>query len=203
MRGGWCAIGGIGYRRNLAAANTGAVAGIEGKLAMTTRIAFTALIAAVAVAICTPVRAEGNASGSHRPATFKAGIFQKGSKQSSGWTKPHGIGGAGRDSVKTVNAIGLVVPGIGARGLHHPDALGHQDTGLAGHGIQGNWALGGRVEANLHAPSNAPNKPWSPPASTAGVNGTTVSHIASGPANVGGTAHNVSGINGTTMRRKF
>ena len=79
----------------------------------------------------------------------------------------------------------------------------HQNTIITGRGIQDNWGLGSRVEGNFHAPTNPPNKLWSAPASTAGVNGTTISHIASGPANVGGTAHNVSGINGTTMRPKF
>ena len=175
---------------------------------MKTRIALTALNLAFAVAICstlagTSVRAEGNSPGSHRPTIFKAALFQKAAKQSSAWTKPHDMFGAGRGSVKTVNAIGLAVPGIGEKNIEHPDAISHQNTIITGRGIQDNWGLGSRVEGNFHAPSNPPNKPWSPAASTGAVNGTTISHIASGPANVGGTAHNVSGINGTTMRPKF
>jgi hypothetical protein len=167
-----------------------------------TRSVLTALIgvAICPMLVCSPVGAEGSPSGSHRAATFKTGPYEKGSRQSSTWIRPLG---AGAGSNKSVNAIGLAVPSIGAQGFHHLDAFGHQDTGFAGRGIQGNWTLGSKVEGNFHTPFNASNKPWSPPASPAGVNGTTIGHIASGPANVGGTAHNVSGINGTTMRRKF
>jgi hypothetical protein len=175
---------------------------------MKTRIALTALNLAFLVAICcmlagTSVRAEGNSRGSHRPTIFKAALFQKGAKQSSAWTKPHDMLGAGRGSVKAVNAIGLAVPGIEVKKFEHPNATSHQNTIMTGRGIQDNGALGSRMEGNFHAPSNPPNKLGSAPASTAGVNGTTISHIASGPAHVGGAAHNISGINGTTVRPKF
>jgi hypothetical protein len=95
----------------------------------------------------------------------------------------------GREGALARNAVGLVVPGGGG-------------AGAGGAGPHGVGAIGtGGVVAVAH-PTTLPNVVTAPTVHAAGINGTTIGHLASGPGIIGGPAKNVSSINGTTVRPK-
>jgi hypothetical protein len=95
------------------------------------------------------------------------------------------------------NAVGLVLPGSGAGGAspHVPVAPPH--AGPSGTGPIGTAVVGGG-----HLPPTPSSAPTPPTTHTAGINGTTMGHIASGPGVIGGPAKDRSGINGTMVRPK-
>jgi hypothetical protein len=95
----------------------------------------------------------------------------------------------GREGALARNAVGLVVPG-------------GSGAGAGGAGQHGVGAIGtGGVVAGGH-PMTVPNVVTAPTVHAAGINGTTIGHLASGPGIIGGPAKNVSSINGTTVRPK-
>jgi hypothetical protein len=103
----------------------------------------------------------------------------------------------GREGPIARNAVGLVLPGSGAGGAgsHVPVLPPH--AGPIGTGPIGTAVVGGG-----HLPPTPPGAPTAPTMHTAGINGTTMGHIASGPGIIGGPAKDRSGINGTTVRLK-
>lgn len=102
-----------------------------------------------------------------------------------------------RESPIARNAVGLVLPGSGAGGTgpHVPVPPPH--AGPSGTGPIGTAVVGGG-----HLPPTPPNAAISPILHTAGINGTTIGHIASGPGIIGGPAKDRSSINGTAVRLK-
>jgi hypothetical protein len=104
----------------------------------------------------------------------------------------------GREGPIARNAVGLVLPGSGAAGAgpHVPAPPPH--AGPSGTGPIGTVVVGG-----AHPPPTPPNAGVSATLHTAGINGTTMGHIASGPGIIGGPAKDRSGINGTTVRPKY
>jgi hypothetical protein len=103
----------------------------------------------------------------------------------------------GREGPMARNAVGLVLPGSGAAGTgpHVPVLPPHA-------GPSGTGPIGTAVVGGAHLPPTPPGAPAAPALHTAGINGTTMGHIASGPGIIGGPAKDRSGINGTTMRPK-
>jgi hypothetical protein len=97
--------------------------------------------------------------------------------------RPGADGGAMR------NAIGVVVPG------------GGQGPVGTGPGTIGAGTPAGNVGgADVRRPAIPLNAATGPAAHTAGINSTTMGHIAFGPSYIGGPAKDRSGINGTAMR---
>jgi hypothetical protein len=119
----------------------------------------------------------------------------------------------GADSQTMHNAVGVVVPGnnnASGTGSGHFDPGFMAGTRMIGVGtratstgaIGATGAAGGGVGMDLHRPTIPLNTVGGPTAHAAGINGTTMSHIASGPGSVGGPAKDRSGINGTILRPK-
>jgi hypothetical protein len=109
---------------------------------------------------------------------------------------------SGREGAR--NAVGLVVPaGNGAAGTgagQHPlPSPVHNGTGPSGTGVigTGSAAVGGGAD-----PRHLTTTPPGVALHTAGINGTTMGHIASGPGIIGGPAKDRSAINGTVVRSK-
>jgi hypothetical protein len=111
--------------------------------------------------------------------------------------RAHPDGGAMR------NAIGVVVPGTdrGAGGVV-PGSAAHPGIGAGAQGgavgiNAGAGNLGGGVR-----PAMPLNVATGPAAHAAGINGTTMGHIAASPGSIGGPVKDRSAINGTTIRPK-
>jgi hypothetical protein len=117
----------------------------------------------------------------------------------------------GADGGAVRNAIGIVVPG-GSQGSGHTvpgfKAHGELDASGAGPGATHTSAIAvGAATGNLsgldqHRPTIPLNTVTGLATQAAGINGTMMGHIASGPSYIGGPAKNRSGINGTTMQPK-
>jgi hypothetical protein len=99
----------------------------------------------------------------------------------------------GADSHIVHNSVGVVVPG--SHNVEAPGA-GHNTPGFMAHVETGTRA--GTSGIVVHS---APLT-MGPALHTAGINGTTIGHGASGPGSVGGPSMNRSGINGTALRPK-
>jgi hypothetical protein len=93
------------------------------------------------------------------------------------------------------DAIGIAMPGV--------RSPGHDVAGImtqAGSRLSGPGAAAGNVGSatrQMPVPTSA-----APALNGAGLNGTTMGRMASGPASIGGPVKNRSGINGTLMRSK-
>jgi hypothetical protein len=86
------------------------------------------------------------------------------------------------------NAIGMpMTTGVAGVGHHGPGFMHPGTTGVAG------------IGAPLHPPTFHVNVP--PPIHITGINGTTMGHV--GPGTIGGPANIHTGVNGTTLRRKY
>jgi hypothetical protein len=145
-----------------------------------------------------PVRPEGGSAGLQRRANLKALIanapkIATGSSASGTRIGPPLVGPGAHGAVAR-NAIGAVVPG-GQTSSHSPPGFTIQTSS----GATAIGAPGRNVgDVNLHrapVPSNAGPMPQA-----AGLNGTMIGHIGSGPSLIGGPAKNHSGINGTFLR---
>jgi len=108
---------------------------------------------------------------------------------------------SGADSHILHDAIGVVVPGGNNVG---GTAAGHHAAGFtAGTGAIGTaGAVAGGVGMDIRRPAMPLNTVAGPIVHAAGINGTTMGHIASGPGSIGGPAKDRAGINGTTLRSK-
>jgi hypothetical protein len=97
------------------------------------------------------------------------------------------------------NAIGVPIPGAKPPG-HDSAGIASQAraAGIGTAGIGTAPGSAGSVTHQMQVPANA-----GAALRGAGVNGTAMGHVASGPAPIGGPARDRSGINGTLMRRKF
>jgi len=93
------------------------------------------------------------------------------------------------------NAVGLVLPGTGAGGADQHAPPPHA-------GPSGTGPIGTAVVGAGHPPPTPPNAGVSPTLHTAGINGTTMGHLASGPGVIGGPTKDRSSINGTAVRPK-
>ncbi len=153
-----------------------------------------------------PIRVEGGGAGLQRRTKLKA-LIANPPRPATGSPAPNArivppLERPGAEAGGTRNAVGIVFPG-GGQGLSH--AVPPSPTGAA----VGARSLGGSV-AGVAAPAGnvgsarrpaVPAQPIaSPLAPASGINGTTIGHIASGPAYIGGPAKDRSGINGTAMR---
>ena len=123
--------------------------------------------------------------------------------------------GAGGGPIR--NAVGTVMPGGGqGSGPHVPGLVAHTGigangpgAGATGAGVTGISAVGVGTAAtgsvggvDPHRPTIPLNTVTGPATHAAGINGTTMGHVASGPSYIGGPAKDRSGINGTAMRPK-
>jgi len=98
----------------------------------------------------------------------------------------HPIPGAGTGLSR--NALGMpIATGPAGEGHHGPGFMRPATTGIGGTG------------AATHPPTFHVNAP--PPIHIIGINGTTMGHV--GPGTIGGPANIHTGVNGTTLRRKY
>jgi hypothetical protein len=95
------------------------------------------------------------------------------------------------------NAIGVAMPGGQTAGHAVPGFTIQAGTGVTGVGAA-RGTIGG---VNLLSPPAPPHAGPAPRA--AGLNGTMMGHIASGPSSIGGPTKDRSGINGTSIRPKY
>jgi hypothetical protein len=113
------------------------------------------------------------------------------------------ITNSSNDVVVPRNAVGLVMPPPGTgQSVPAPKRAGGIGIGAIGNGLVGGAVVGGSAEVR-HLPPTPSNAAIPPTVHTAGVNGTTMGHIASGPSMIGGPAKDRSGINGTTVRPRY
>jgi hypothetical protein len=107
----------------------------------------------------------------------------------------------GREGVR--NAVGLLVPagssavGTGA-GQHVLSSMPHNVAGPSGTGAIGTGGAAAGADARHLTTTTPPGVAMH----TAGINGTTMGHIASGPGMIGGPVKDRSAINGTGVRPK-
>jgi hypothetical protein len=114
----------------------------------------------------------------------------------------------GANGGTTRNAVSVVIPGSPSSARHAPDFRAAAASGASGPGAAYTGAVGaGIAKSNTGATDwRHPNLPSNAVAGAmphaAVINGTTISHIASGPGYLGGPAKDRSGINGTAIRPK-
>ena len=145
-----------------------------------------------------PVRPEGGSIGLQRRANLKTLIVNApkiatGSSASNTRIGPQ-LPRPGADGAAARNAIGVMTPGGHTSGDGLPSFTVPTGGGVTATGTPGRNAGG----ADLHrgaAPLNADPTPHA-----AGLNGTSIGHIGSGPGSIGGPAKDRSGINGTFVR---
>jgi hypothetical protein len=136
-------------------------------------------------------------AGLLRRANRKALIAAKRPVNPLGGTANLPLAHPGRDGPIARNAVGLVVlgGGVGGTGLHVPVPPPHA-------GPNGTGPIGTAVVGGGHLLPTPPSAAISATLHTAGINGTTMGHIASGPGIIGGPTKDRSSINGTTVRTK-
>jgi len=162
-----------------------------------------------------PIRLEAGWTGLQRRANRKMLIANAPKMPAGALTNP-GLGPpsmrSGADAGVVRNAVGMVVPS-GGRGAGHAIAgyAAHGGIGANGFvpgGATGTSAIGAGTAAghgggaDLHRAAIPLNAVTGPAVHAAGINGTTMGHIASGPGYIGGPAKDRSGINGTALRPK-
>jgi hypothetical protein len=96
----------------------------------------------------------------------------------------------------SISALGTPSAGRNAPDLRTSPAMGVNAVGSVGTAVTGAGAASRRPSLPSSAATGAPSY-------AAGISGTTVSHIASGPGYLGGPAKDRSGINGTAIRPKY
>jgi hypothetical protein len=100
----------------------------------------------------------------------------------------HPAPGAGAIAGVPRNALGIpIATGVAVEGHHGPGFMHPATTGVVGIGTAS------------HPPTFHVNAP--PPIHITGINGTTMGHV--GPGTIGGPANIHTGVNGTTLRRKY
>jgi len=141
-----------------------------------------------------PVRLEGGSIGLQRRANLKMLIVNAPKIATGSSASNTQLPRPGADGAAARNAIGVVAPGGHTSGYGLPSFTVPTGSGVTAIGTPGRNAGG----ADLHrgaAPLNAAATPHA-----AGLNGTLIGRIGSGPGSIGGPAKDRSGINGTFLR---
>jgi hypothetical protein len=147
-----------------------------------------------------PVRPEGGSAGLQRRANLKMLIanapkMATGLPASSPRIGPPSMR-SGADGAAARNAVGAAIAGSQLAGHRVSGPTIQTGAGTTGVGA----AMGNVGGVNLHRPAVPLNPGLIPRA--AGLNGTMMGHIGSGPGSIGGPAKDHSGINGTSIRPK-